>query len=329
MPQNVVLQHPHSEEASDAGQLPQAINSDEGVRARAAGPDLLQVDGTLWRMACRRQEVIGPLLHLTRRTRLDVQRAAEELGCSASWLYELLKRYRADPRLTQFLPERCGRPLGLSLLGAEREALVRASIQEFYLTRQQASVSALMVEIYRQCRILGIKPPSRRAVQRRIDARSPAAVLALRRGKKAARDRFAPVRGSLRTIRALGVVQIDHTLVDVMLVDSLTREPIKRPWLTLAIDVHTRYVLGFSLSLDPPSAISVASVLPMPPSPRNTGWPRGRSRVRGDPALRSRCCWTTAASSIPMPSLADANNTPLEFLIAHLGPLTTVGTSSG
>jgi putative transposase len=32
-------------------------------------------------------------------------------------------------------------------------------------------------------------------------------------------------------------VQIDHTLVDVIVVDKLTREPIQRPWLTLAIDV--------------------------------------------------------------------------------------------
>jgi putative transposase len=41
-------------------------------------------------------------------------------------------------------------------------------------------------------------------------------------------------------------------------VDSLTRAPIQRPWLTLAIDVCTRCVVGFHLSLEAPSATSVA-----------------------------------------------------------------------
>jgi putative transposase len=54
------------------------------------------------------------------------------------------------------------------------------------------------------------------------------------------------------------LVQIDHTLVDVIVVDSVSRQPIQRPWLTLAIDVYSRCVVGFHLSLEPPSATSVA-----------------------------------------------------------------------
>ena len=34
--------------------------------------------------------------------------------------------------------------------------------------------------------------------------------------------------------------QIDHTIVDLIVVDEVTRTPIGRPILTLAIDVHTR-----------------------------------------------------------------------------------------
>jgi len=82
--------------------------------------------------------------------------------------------------------------------------------------------------------------------------------MARREGRKAARDRFAPVTGSLEAARPLSIVQIDHTLVDVIIVDSITREPIQRPWLTLAIDVHSRCVPGFHLSLEPPCATSVA-----------------------------------------------------------------------
>ena len=87
----------------------------------------------------------------------------------------------------------------------------------------------------------------------------PAAEVAARRhGRKAARDRYAPAIGSLDASWPLALVQIDHTLVDVIVVDFLSRAPIQRPWLTLAIDVCSRCVAGFHLSLEPPSTTSVA-----------------------------------------------------------------------
>jgi putative transposase len=62
---------------------------------------------------------------------------------------------------------------------------------------------------------------------------------------------------SLQPRLPLEVVQIDHTLVDVV-VDELERLPLGRPWLTLAIDVASRMVTGFYVSLERPSSLSVA-----------------------------------------------------------------------
>ncbi len=59
----------------------------------------------------------------------------------------------------------------------------------------------------------------------------------------------------------LGIVQIDHTKADVTVVDPVSRLPLGRPTLTLAIDVATRMAMGFYLSLDPPSVLSVALCL--------------------------------------------------------------------
>jgi putative transposase len=70
-----------------------------------------------------------------------------------------------------------------------------------------------------------------------------------------------PVPGSFAVRRALQIVQIDHTLADVILVDELYRQPIGRPWITVAFDVATRVVMGFHLSLEPPSATTVALCL--------------------------------------------------------------------
>jgi putative transposase len=110
----------------------------------------------------------------------------------------------------------------------------------------------------------------RKAVTARVQAKPRREVLARRHGSKAARDKYAPAIGALEATWPLALVQIDHTLVDVIVVDSITRAPIQRPWLTLAIDVWSRCVVGFHLSLEAPSATSVAlcishAVLPKSP----------------------------------------------------------------
>src|SRR6516162_8329168 len=71
-----------------------------------------------------------------------------------------------------------------------------------------------------------------------------------------------PLAGNFPTPeRALGVIQIDHTKVDVILVDDLTRQPVGRPWITLAIDVFSRMIAGFYVSFDPPGAMSTGLCL--------------------------------------------------------------------
>ena len=149
--------------------------------------------------------------------------------------------------------------------------MIQTAIDEVFLTRQRPRVSDLVTEIRRRCWALGLARPSRKAIQKRIDQRAARKVLAKRSGRKAARDRFAPADGALDAPWPLALVQIDHTLVDVMAVDSATRKPIQRPWLTLAIDVHSRCVAGFHLALEAPSATSVALCLAHAALPK-AGW---------------------------------------------------------
>src|SRR5260370_2859354 len=80
-------------------------------------------------------------------------------------------------------------------------------------------------------------------------------------GAKAAHDAFGPVGGAYDVTEPLAVMQIDHTPVDAIVVDSLTRKAIARPWLTLAIDVATRVVMGMSVTLEAPSIHSVSLAL--------------------------------------------------------------------
>jgi putative transposase len=233
-------------------------------------PDLSAIPESAWAEARRCFPVIHRLIDTPRRRRSQVIAAAAELGLSRSQVYKLLARFTADPRLTSLLPNRRGPTRGGSRLSCEINQLIDETIESVYLTRQRARLVDLVTEIRRRCRAAGLAAPSRKAVTARVRAKPRREVVARRHGQKHARDQYAPAIGALEASWPLSLVQIDHTLVDVIVVDSVTRAPIQRPWLTLAIDVWSRCVVGFHLSLEAPSATSVAlcishAVLPKSP----------------------------------------------------------------
>ncbi len=57
------------------------------------------------------------------------------------------------------------------------------------------------------------------------------------------------------------VIQMDHTELDIWLVDALTKQPMGRPWLTLGADTFSRSLWGFFLSFDSPSSETVTSAI--------------------------------------------------------------------
>jgi putative transposase len=59
----------------------------------------------------------------------------------------------------------------------------------------------------------------------------------------------------------LAVVQIDHTPVQVCLVDEVDRQPLRDPWLTLVIDCYSRMILAFYLTFEAPSTLSAGIAL--------------------------------------------------------------------
>jgi putative transposase len=104
-------------------------------------------------------------------------------------------------------------------------------------------------------------PPAIRRLKAYIATLDAEAMMRRREGKARAEARFLPLPGDLSAAHPLEIVQIDHTKVDVTVVDPIERQPIGRPILTLAVDVCTRMALGFHLSLESPSTTSVALCL--------------------------------------------------------------------
>lgn len=82
-----------------------------------------------------------------------------------------------------------------------------------------------------------------------------------RRGKKYADEKYRASGQGPRPSRPLERVECDHTKLDVMVVDTKSRLPLGRPWLTAIIDVHTRMILGIYLGFHNPGSLSATQCL--------------------------------------------------------------------
>jgi putative transposase len=221
-------------------------------------PDKYTINDAAWSEAVAREVVIRRLVSLDSPSRSDFLRACHELGLKRTRLYELIRAYQEHPVTSSLLPRPAGTRQGSRRLPDETEAVIAEAIRDFYKTGQKPSINRLHKEIHRLCRPRGLRVPSWHAVKARISAMDRAELTRAREGSKAARDRFRPVPGEYTAEFAFDVVQIDHTLVDVIVVDRQHRRPLQRPWLTLAIDIASRMVAGFYLTLEAPATVSVA-----------------------------------------------------------------------
>jgi putative transposase len=219
---------------------------------------LLAASDAAWAEAVRREAVIRPLIAMAPLAKSAVASAARDLGLSMSRVYALIRSFRDGPTTSSLLRAMPGPQRGKRKLHFAVEARIEQAIEAVYLQPERPTLKRVLGELRRDCRAAGLKPPSIKALRARVGARSLRERTTAREGAAVAVARFRQVKPGLRTERPLQIVQIDHTKVDIMLVDDVTRACIGRPWLTLVLDVHTRVMLGLYLSLDAPSAISAA-----------------------------------------------------------------------
>ncbi len=221
--------------------------------------DLSLISEAAWSEARRRAEVIRPLAERDHRPRYMVRAAAATLGLSERQTYTLLRRCReAGGELTALVPGRSCGGKGRTRTAPASEAALRRVVQEVYLTPQKQRAADVVREVAGRCRAEELQPPSSSTVRRRL--RSLPIADRRRRGEE--HPEIKPVHGHAPAVRfPLDLVQVDHTPIDLILVDPLGREPIGRPWLTVAIDVQSRCIAGFYVTLDAPSAVSVGLCL--------------------------------------------------------------------
>jgi len=229
------------------------------------GPlDIPHLDGVSeerLQIAKERLGYIKPLLFIPQRTRKMVTDRAAEIGIHTNTLYKLIRRYEDSRLLTSLVPG-LRKDKGTTKLSDDVEKIIRETIESEYLTRQKKNPAKVFREVKRRCHESGFKPPHPNTVRNRLKKIPAYLKTAKRHGHQAAKEAYSPHKGTFPGADyPLAVVQIDHTPLDIILVDDIYRQPIGRPWITLAVDVFSRMVVGYHVSFDPPSALSTGLCL--------------------------------------------------------------------
>lgn len=237
--------------------------------------DLNDIGDDEWQEAQKKYLAITPLIMEddwygkdNYRGEQGYERRAKEVGVSSRTLRRWVDAYQSTGSIGSLIDQKRGWRKGAKRLNDETENLINEVINDFYLTVQRPNVQATIREIHRRCYLEDIEKPSKNTIRNRIKEIKEKDLLRGRGQRKRAKQKFTAKAGQFPDANyPLSVIQIDHTPVDLILVDDKHRRPIGRPFITVAIDVYSRMVTGYYISLDAPSVTSVSmcisrSILP-------------------------------------------------------------------
>lgn len=170
----------------------------------------------------------GPL------TRAQAERVGQLLDMHWTSVYRLRRRFVEDPVASSVAPRGRGPKVGGFRIEAQAERVMGDVLEQWLPKQKQLAhpLRDLRAQVRLRCERLGVTSPSRNTIVRRWKAHQQAAFMAF-----ALDPRALIASGELTSAEPLGLVQIDHTLADVIVVDERSRERWKRPWLSVALGV--------------------------------------------------------------------------------------------
>lgn len=187
-------------------------------------------------------------------------------------VYRWKKRYQAAGNdIKALLPCHFRKGNSSNRYPTEVEELVNEAIQSEYLSEErrtiEETVEKAIVLVMSENRLrpgmMQLPLPTRRLVKRMIEAIPAFDRYSARHGRTAATKRFRAVLKHRTTQAPLERAEIDHTPLDLMVIDDDSGLPLGRPFLTVCLDDYTRCILGIYISFEPPSHFTVARCLKM------------------------------------------------------------------
>lgn len=151
------------------------------------------------------------------------------------------------------------------VIAGEVEDIVDDVLHQLILVRERTPVGQAFIEIKARIEEINqyrpthqrINLPSQSTIYRYLRDLDPVYVSTSKNGKYAAKREFRMAIGMVHAKNVNDRWEIDHTPLDVLLVDEETGEVIGRPWLTIVIDRYSRMIVSFVLHLLPPTMETV------------------------------------------------------------------------
>jgi len=195
---------------------------------------------------------------------------AEQLGDptppSISTVHRWVKRYqRCDPPMVGLLDRFESRGWFGCRAAPEVQEIILELIENYYLVPPGIPISEIFAKLrVRLDNLNMLRPldsqlalPSYHTVRRAVKS-YPAYELAVAKyGKQEASIRFRTSMASASAKYILEAAEVDHTPVDVFVIDEHSRLPLGRPTLTMMIDRKSRMILGIYVSFGGPSTEAV------------------------------------------------------------------------
>lgn len=231
------------------------IEEDQSVKV--VDKELVHISEIAWKQANDRFNIIKPIIEQSLRGK-DLCDIADKHNIHYSTIYRWMKRFHdSGGKVSSLLDDEKNGGRGKSRLTDSVDNIISAAIETVYLTKHRKPLKKTCEEIIIQCKNQGLEIPHINTVRNRIlNIRDEISMLK-RYGREVSRTKYEPIKGHFPNANyPLSVVQIDHTVMDIMLVDEVDRKVVGRPWITVAIDVFSRMIVGFYVSFDPPGALA-------------------------------------------------------------------------
>jgi len=214
-----------------------------------------------WKSAKNKYNIIKDLV-FKKRTRKEVEDIAKKNKKSPTTIYNWINIFEQTKEISSLISNASKRGKKGSRLDNTVEHIVSQVLEDLYLNKQRYGFRKIYSKISRECKKLNLTAPHENTIRNRIESINPKIAIKARDGHKASQKQFNNFEGEFPEGNyPLEVLQIDHTPLDIIVVDKMHRKPLGRPYITLAIDVYSRMIAGFYISLQAPGYFNVSQCL--------------------------------------------------------------------
>ncbi|MBP6164174.1 MAG: transposase [Aliarcobacter sp.] len=246
-----------------------SIEPSKDINAESISKDISEINDSEYNEAKRRYEAILPLLEKNL-SRKDSVEYSKKIGIHFTTLYRWQERYKSTGTILGLISNKVGAKKGNTRLNNEIEILIKRIIDNYYLTIQKPSIQSVVDKVLAECKRMNIIAPHSNTIRNRIESITEYEKLKKQGNRGIARTKYEPAPNKFEADYPLQLIEIDHTPCDIILVDDEHRLPIGRPWITVAIDIYSRMIVGYYLSMNAPSVTSVGMCVSNTILPKDT-----------------------------------------------------------